>query len=341
MSFNKICIIHLNQIGDLVFSLPLLKALREKFPDASIHSVVKPHLKGLLNASPYVDSIIPRESGLKAKCELLKNIRKNRYDLLISLAKSEECLMLTALSKARVKVGFSHFPWDFCLDIKDTIEGHNSWYNNAKLLKRLNVNISKNDYVGILKIDKNETELSLPKKFVIISPGASHRRLSKTWEQEKFASLILLLKGKYDLTPVLIGGKDNQDYNRTIIESVKEKVPGSDIDTFNLTGDGLRSLCSVIKDASLFVGIDSGFMHLASSLDILVVGLFGPTDPFYVGPQNQRSIVVRKEGMECMPCYLKPCEHRDCMRKLKVSKVFNACEQLLRQSSSRVTQSKQ
>ena len=333
MSYKKLCIIHLNQIGDLVFSLPLLKALRGNFPDASIHSVVKPHLKGLLADSPYVDSILPRENGLKAKGELLRIIRKNRYDLLISLARSEECLILTALSKAKVKAGFSHSPWDLCLDIKDTIEGHNSWYNNAKLLKQLKVKVSKNDYVGLLNIDKNENECTLPEKFVIISPGASSRRFAKTWEQEKFAELILLLKGKYDLTPVLIGGNDNQEYNQTIIRYVKEKVFGQNIDIFDLTGGSLRSLCSVIKDARLFVGIDSGFMHMASSFDIPVVGLFGPTDPFYVGPQNKKSIVVREEGMECVPCYLKECEHRDCMKKLKVVKVFDACEKLLMQDA--------
>jgi ADP-heptose:LPS heptosyltransferase len=333
MGYKKICIIHLNQIGDLVFSLPFLKALRENFPDASIHSVVKPPLKGLLADSPYVDSILSRENGLKAKGKLLSIIRKNRYDLLISLARSEECLILTALSRARVKVGFSHAPWDLCLDIKDTIEGHNSWYNNAKLLKQLKVNVSKNDYVGLLKIDKNENECTLPEKFVIISPGASSRRLTKTWEQEKFAELILLLKGKYDLTPVLIGGNDNQEYNRTIIAHVKEKGFGKDSEIFDLTGGSLRSLCSVIKDARLFVGIDSGFMHMASSFDIPVVGLFGPTDPFYVGPQNKKSIVVREEGMECVPCYLKDCEHRDCMRKLKIIKVFDACEKLLTQDA--------
>ena len=333
MGYKKICIIHLNQIGDLVFSLPLLKALRENFPDASIHSVLKPHLKGLLADSPYVDSIIPRENGLKAKGKLLGIIRKNRYDLLIALARSEKCLILTALSKAKVKAGFSHSPWDLCLDIKDTIEGHNSWYNSAKLLKQLKVNVSKNDYVGLLNIDKNENDCTLPEKFVIISPGASSRRLTKTWEQEKFAELILLLKGKYNLTPVLVGGNDNQKYNQTIIAHVKEKVFGKDIDIFDLTGGSLRSLCSVIKDASLFVGIDSGFMHMASSFDIPVVALFGPTDPFYVGPQNKKSIVVREEGMECVPCYLKECENRDCMKKLKVVKVFDACEKLLMQDA--------
>ncbi len=250
---------------------------------------------------------------------------------MISLSTSEECLTLTAFSKARVKAGFSRFPWNVCLDVKDTIEGHNSWYNNLKLLKRLNVNVNKNDYVGLLSLDKNECDLTLPNKFVIISPGASRRRFAKTWGEGKFAELMLSLKNKYDLIPVLVGGKDNLEYNNTIIRQLREndQDQGKGMDVINTTGTGLRELCSMIKDASLFVGIDSGIMHLASSLDIPVVGIFGPTDPFYVGPQNDRSIVVREEEMKCVPCYLKACNHRDCMKKLTVDKVLHACEQIL------------
>jgi ADP-heptose:LPS heptosyltransferase len=330
MNFKKICIVHLNQIGDLIFSLPLLKTLRENYPAASIHSLVKPYLKELLMGSPFVDRVILRQSGLAAQFKLLKNIRRNRYDLVISLARSEECMMLTALSRAKIKAGFSYFPWDLCLNIKETIEGHNSWYNNAKLLKRLNVTVTKTDYVGLLNVNTSQSDLSLPEKFVVISSGTSKKRNTKTWQKEKFAELMLLLKERFGLSAVLVGGMDNQEYNSEIIRILKNKDREKDIDILDLTGKiGLGSLCSVIKKASLFVGIDSGVMHMASCLDIPVAGLFGPTDPFYVGPQNKNSIVVREESMECVPCYLKDCKHRDCMKKLSVSKVLDACEQLL------------
>ena len=72
-------------------------------------------------------------------------------------------------------------------------------------------------------------------------------------------------------------------------------------------------------------------MHVASSFDIPVVALFGPTDPFYVGPQNKRSMVVREESMECVPCYLQNCEHKNCMVNLSVETVFQACEKLMTQ----------
>jgi ADP-heptose:LPS heptosyltransferase len=151
----------------------------------------------------------------------------------------------------------------------------------------------------------------------------------KAWSHEKFADLIILLRKHYHLTPVIIGGRDNQDYNEKIIAAVRSRDTITHSSFLNLTEASLRSLSLIIQEAQLFVGIDSGFMHIASSLDVPLVGLFGPTDPQYVGPQNKKSIVVREDSLACVPCYLKPCDHRECMRKLPVSKVFAACEQLL------------
>jgi len=324
----KIGVIHLNQIGDLLFSLPLLKALRDAYPKAVIHSILRRNLIDLLSDSPYVDSIVERGKTLKGTFQLLRNIRNQQYDLLITLSSSEACLTLAALSGANIKAGFSHFPMDLFLDIKEDIEGHNSWLNNRKLLDRLKIKVIKNDYVGLLNLNSEMSHSVAPKgKYVVISPGASRRRQMKTWDNTNFARLILLLHKQFGLTPVLIGGTDNREDNKHIIDMVTEE--GTIASIYNLTEESLHSIALVIKQAQLFVGIDSGFMHVASSLDIPVVALFGPTDPFYVGPQNQRSIVVRDEAHDCIPCYLKNCEHRNCMKNLSVETVFNASKKLL------------
>lgn len=340
MEFKKICIIHLNQIGDLAFSLPLLRALRENYPESKIHSILRPHLQELLLDSPYVDQIIYRKSGIKNQVNLLKKLRQNKYDLLITLSNSVECLFLATFSGARFKVGFASFPWDMSLDIKEKVEGHFCWYNNLKLLKRLRVDVNKKDYVGLLVLPPEkdcgglgETNVfNFQGKYVIISAGTSAHRRVKAWEESKFGDLIILLKERYDLNPVLVGSEGDKALNEKIIRMIKAKGRGEKVDPIlNLAGRiGLKDLCYLLKDASLFVGVDSGIMHLASSFDIPVVGIFGPSDPFYVGPQNARSILVR-EDMECVPCYLKGCEDRKCMKKLGVEKVFNACEKLLNQ----------
>lgn len=329
---SALCVLHLNQIGDLVFSLPLLKALRDNFPGARIDSVAKPHLKGLLADSPFVDRILERPGGYGAMAHLVSTLRSSRYDLLISLPRSEESLIIASLSGARLKAGFSHFPWDLALDIKETVEGHNSWYNNRKLLERLRLRVDKNDYVGLMRVAARDGDRAAPGgQYAIIAPGASLRRQMKTWGHDRFAALIARLRRNRGLAPVIIGGDDNREYNDLLIAALRETGAGMDEGLVDLTGADLRSLCLAIKDAALFVGIDSGFMHLASSYDIPVVALFGPTDPFYVGPQNRRSRVVRAEGMPCIPCYLRECDHRDCMKNIGVETVEQACEEVLDQ----------
>jgi len=330
MEIEKICVIHLNQIGDLVFSLPLLKALKDSYPGAGIHSVVKPYLKGLLEDSPYVDSIFVRDEPLFGKFDLAKRLRRNRYDLMISLARSQEAMLLTALSGAGKKAGFVHFPWDLVLDVKETVAGHNCWINNARLLEKLGVNIIKNDYVGLLEVQQKIERIILPEKYVIISAGASRRRLVKAWDEEKYAEVIVSLHREYGLSPVLVGGGDTLECNELIRRYVSERSPLGKIEIIDLTGAlGLREVYALLERANLFVGIDSGVMHMASAADIPVVALFGPTDPYYVGPQNRDSIVVSKD-MKCAPCYLnRSCVNIDCMRDLAVDAVMDACRALL------------
>src|SRR5512139_2625157 len=132
MESKKICVIHLNQIGDLLFSLPLVKALKESTPSAVLHSVIRPHLRDLIDHSPFVDELLIREEGVKKNLILLGKLRENRYDLLITLSRSEECFFLTHFSRARVKAGFAHFPWDFGLDLKEKMEGPPSASNNLR-----------------------------------------------------------------------------------------------------------------------------------------------------------------------------------------------------------------
>jgi ADP-heptose:LPS heptosyltransferase len=339
MEFKKICVIHLNQIGDLVFSLPLLKALRENNPGAAIHSVIRPYLHDLLARSPYVDQLIHRRGGWVDSLGLLRRIRQNRYDLLISLSRSIECLMLTNLSGAGVKAGFEHPPWDRGLDIKEKIEGHHSWVNNLKILRRLNVGVSQKDYVGLLVLPEpadpgknNEPGWVRPRgKYVVVAAGTSARRKVKAWEERKFGELIVLLKDKCGMNPVLVGSENDQKVHRQVVGMIKEVDRDHRVEqVFDLSGKiSLLDLCYILKDASLFVGVDSGLMHLASALDIPVVGIFGPTDPSYVGPLNMRSAAVREEGLDCMPCYLRGCEERACLKNLEVEKVFRSCEQVL------------
>jgi heptosyltransferase I len=329
-SYNKICVIHLNQIGDLIFSLPLLKSLKDHFPQASIHSVMRPYLEGLLIDSPYIDKIILRRDTNLARLSLIWTLMMERYDLLISLARSEEALSIAGLSMAHLTAGFAHFPWDLCLDVKEVIQGSHSWFNNAKLLRRLGIPISQDNYVGLLHVDEYHEVKGLPLQYVVVSPGASSGRLAKTWDERKFASVIAKLSMEFGLGCVLVGGSDSAECTRTITRYVERFLKGGVHQVVDLAGKtNLRELTGVLKKAKLFIGNDSGVMHMASALDIPLVGIFGPTDPNYTGPQNARSVVVVKR-LKCAPCYMRePCTHKNCLEELDAESVIEACRKVL------------
>ena len=247
--------------------------------------------------------------------------------------------MIAGLSRAKGKVGFRHFPWDAGLNVKEVPEGYHSWHNDLKLLKRLNIPVAQMDYVGLLTLrERKDSEGSMESwgsrigdHYVVLSPGTSVRRGMKAWEEKKFGELIVLLKKTYGFTPVLVGDEKDREVNDRVIEEAKQRDKDAKMDSIvNLAGKtNLVDLCQLLKRASLFVGVDSGIMHLASSLDIPVVGIFGPTDPSLVGPQNKKSVVVQKKEMECVPCDLKRCEERGCLTGLDVKEVFDSCEQVL------------
>jgi ADP-heptose:LPS heptosyltransferase len=329
-SITKICVIHLNQIGDLCFSLPLLKSLRDHFPEATIHSVVRPYLEGMLRDSLYVDRVIPRSDSYPARIGLLMTLVRQHYDLIISLPRSEEALMLTGLSGARIKAGFTHAPWDLGLDVKEVIQGHNSWFNNAALLKRLGIPIAQDNYVNLLKVDEHSEVKGLPWRYAVFSPGASRRRLAKAWDERKFAEVISRLSMEFGLSCVLVGGDDTAECTGAIMTYIENILTGGVRQVVDLAGKiNLRDLTVVLKKAKLFVGIDSGVMHMASALDVPTVGIFGPTDPFYVAPQNEKSMVVRLD-LACSPCYLRtPCNNRRCLEELDAQAVLEACRRVL------------
>mgnify|MGYP000854157144 CR=1 FL=1 len=330
MTYRKICVIHLNQIGDLMFSLPLLKSLRDRFPEAQIHSLLRPSLTGLLEDSPYVDRIIPRRDALFSRLKLLWSLRRERYDLVISLPRSEEALLLTMMSNAQVKAGFYRWPWDRGLDVKEVLQGHYSWFNFSKLLARLDIPVSQDTYVGLLRVDEPLRVEGLPWRYAVISPGASSRRQSKQWDERKYASVITELSMMFGLSCVLVGGGDAVDLTRRISEHVHPSLDGGVRQVVDLAGKiSLRELAAVLKKAKLFVGIDSGVMHMASALDVPTVAIFGPTDPRYSGPQNNRSLVVRKD-LPCSPCYLREdCSHRRCLEELDAASVVESCRRVL------------
>lgn len=330
MNPRRIGILHMNQIGDFCFSLPLLANLRRSFPEAEIVSILPKGLEELARDSSLVDGLILRERGATAWLRVLTELRERRLDWLFCLPRSEGAMAMTALSRSRRRFGFARKPWDFGLTDMQVLEGHHGWPNYRKFLNALELPVTATSYVGLLEVRAVEVLEAPERPFAVLSPGASLRRECKTWTVSGFAGLMAELHRRWDLVPLLVGSAENAPVNRAILDALAERSPKTRRMARDFSGSlGLAALCSMLRKASLFVGIDSGVMHLASALDRPTVGIFGPTDPLWVAPQNAGSRIVRRNDLDCMPCYMKGCSDRPCLEGLEANAVLSACSELL------------
>jgi 3-deoxy-D-manno-octulosonic-acid transferase/heptosyltransferase-1 len=155
-------------------------------------------------------------------------------------------------------------------------------------------------------------------RFVAVNPVAFWE--TKLWEEEKFAELCDRIHQELGIGVILTGGAaDPLDRIRALMTT----------EAVNLGGrTTLRELACLYRQAALVVTTDSGPMHLAAAMGTPVVALFGPTDPARTGPYGAGHRVIRR-GLDCMPCFRRRCETRNCMREITVEEVFKATEEIL------------
>jgi len=141
--------------------------------------------------------------------------------------------------------------------------------------------------------------LSFFPRYAVLAPTTNWE--TKKWPVRRFAALVPILKKRFGLESVLVGGPD--------VAGMSSAIPGA----INLGGrTSLRELCALIEGAALVVANDSGPMHIAAAMNRPLVTVFGPTNPVRTGPYRREKSVVRL-GIACSPCYSRTCSHRSCL----------------------------
>jgi ADP-heptose:LPS heptosyltransferase len=277
MKKDKIIFFHMNQLGDLLFSLPLIKSARCQWPDKELCSFVRRPLAGLLEGQGLIDKIVYKENSFFRNFRTLKHLGKISKAILLS--ESPESLLMAWLQGSGVRYGFRT----------------SSLENNARQAQSCGLTGLPNDYSGILKIPSNY-ERSADKFFfdrsidkdrsIAFGMGASRRRKGKTWPLEKWEELIteLVNKGFYCL---IMAAPSELNFLGTFVRSFERNVH------LCSSAGSLMETASVVSSSRLFVGTDSGAMHLAAALGVRVISLFGETDPSQVGPRPaNRHIII-------------------------------------------------
>jgi len=290
---QKILLIKLRHHGDMLLTTPVIAALRQRYPQASIDVLLYKETLPMLQAHPHIRQLrfIDRKwknegtlAHMRHEAALLKTIRREGYDLVINLADQWRSAIITALSGAKVRIGFAYNKrsnafWRQAHTHLVSTRNHGQLHTVEQNLTALQpLNIASEGFPAAMHYsdsDWRHTQATLAqhkvtRPYIVIQPTS--RWLFKCWEDEKVAGLVAALANEQTAI-VLTAAPDKKEL--AMIEHILSLCPGKAI---SLAGQlTLPQLASLIDHARLFIGVDSAPMHMAAALNTPCIALFGPT----------------------------------------------------------------
>jgi len=333
----KILIIQPSRMGDIIFALPAVNAIKKQYPHAHISWVVDERCVGILKGNNLIDDLIifdRTKISLPYIIKFYRQLRKNGYDLSIDFHGLFKSAFIVKLAGARFKLassstnGMRELSWLFSKEIKpksvDThcIERHLAvadYLGCPTENFEYGITVPQEEIDSLKKLLEKE-QIDLNKKIVAIHPGGGW--ISRRWQTEKFAKLIDLIKEKYDVNVVLIGGKEGGASEKGLNEEIILQAKTKDI--IDLTGKfQLRELMTFFKICNLFIANEAGPMHIATALNTNAIAILGPTNAKRTGPFRGNTVILQKK-VKCQPCRNRQCTKVDCMKLICVEEVFDA-----------------
>ena len=339
---KKILIIRLSSLGDILLSTPLIRLLRQKYPQVQLDFLVRKEYSELLRYHPGISRLIEFDVRGKyaALSDMRKKIRLTRYDVILDIHKNLRsrylCLGLPLLSFFRTRVyrlrknQFIRF-----LLVKFKINLYRKLYGRVIPVweKYLRTACS----LGIVP-DSGKLEIYLPEetakavqKFlsvlkgnnwnIVIAPGARH--FSKCWPKEYFAELIQQFFAKAGWRTVLVGGAEDVPVIEKILRQLPEGMAVSAAGKLTLL-----ETTALIKQSRLMISNDSGLMHLGAAMDVPLIAIFGSTvEELGFFPNSPKAVVMENRGLYCRPCSHIgrsdcPEKHFRCMREITAENIL-------------------
>ncbi|MCA0458684.1 MAG: WecB/TagA/CpsF family glycosyltransferase [Chloroflexi bacterium] len=343
---ERYLIVQLADLGDLILSTPALSALREAKPDAHITLLTTAHTAPVIEGLQLVDEIITfdkkqfngsRAFFQPANLRRIFALRNGNYDAVVffhhftlKLGTLKFALIAFA-SGAKQRIGIDNGNgWFLTHRLPDDGFGakHQAqyWLDLVGLL-----GASPEPRPATVTVSPAETLSTRHSALstVIIHPGSGGYSLARRWDAAQFAALADALHEQYNAQIVLVGGQNDGG------DAIKAAMKTQPLD---LTGQTtLAKLAGVIQAADLYIGADSGVMHLAAAVGTPLVAIFGPSNAEAWGPwtPSSKSVVVRS-APECSPCsYVghsiglrEGCPARTCMRMVTVAHVLDAVKHI-------------
>jgi heptosyltransferase II len=333
-SYHNILIRGVNRLGDTLFMMPSIKALKLKYPEARLSVLTKPLPADLYQHNPYIDEVIifdyqKNHQGLPGRLKLIKTLRAANFDIAVLMHNNFESALMAFLSGIPERIGYQKelraplltkslpFP-------KDPTPRIDHFLAITKLIG-CEAKINKPD----LYLSKTEKEWGsvhlkdLPRPIVGIIPGAHEK--TRIWDGGRFAFVADSIISSANASVLILGGPGDSRLS-SMIKSKMKNIP------FDMTGEfNLREFIAILSLCDLVISNDTGPMHIASLLDTNVITFFGAGDPIETSPMGANTHVIHRD-LPCSPCLKSECSegNYNCLKLITAEEVLELSLQILK-----------
>jgi len=359
MEYQRILVRATNWVGDAVMSLPALRALKQRFPEARISILAKPWVADLYRREPFCDEIISytaRGAKWGWKWKVARELAERKFDCAILLQNAFEAAAIAWAARIPERIGYARDGRSALLTRAiaaprvGEIPAHERFYY-LELLRRAGIIESISGNRGLasdaIRLEgaaaaseagrARFSELGFDRAVIGVSPGAAYGT-AKRWLPERFAEAAAkvakeLNAGVAGVAGVAIfGSKDERELCEQVAHMTRAAIGEvAGIPARNFAGETtLAEFIDLAAACRVFLTNDSGAMHIASALGVPTVAVFGATNDVTTGPIGPLSRVVR-EPVECSPCLRRECpiDHR-CMTRVSAARVAETALELLK-----------
>ena len=343
----KIMIRATNWVGDAIMALPALRAVRQHHPGATISIVARPYVADIYREQQVSDELIPYDPsgehrGWTGREKLASDLRSRNFDVALLLQNAFDAAWLAWRAQIPQRIGYARdartplLTKAISVPKPGEIPPHEKFYY-LELLRRAGWLDQLTDEPQItLRVPDaarqraTQTLLeagSRPHALrIAVGAGASYGS-AKCWPPDRFAKSLNALLSRTDADIILFGTPGELPVSVGIAAEL-QRAP------INLTGKtSIADLPGLLSQCHLFLGNDSGAMHVAAAVGLPVVAVFGPTDPNGTAPVTPRVAIVQQKPY-CSPCFLRRCptDHR-CMTAVTPAMVESALHSSLAEVS--------
>lgn len=324
----KILVRATNWIGDAIMALPALRAVREKFAQAEIAVVARPYVLDIYRDQGIADELIAYDlagehSGVGGREKLAAELRERKFDTALLLQNAFDAAWLAWRAKIPERIGYARDGRSFLLTKAipvpraKEIPAHEKFYY-LELLRRAGL-IDCLPEVSWIELKVPAEKRNKAEEFLVgagarvgairiaVGAGAAYGS-AKCWPPDRFAETLNRLTKDSDSDVILFGSAGEAAVSAAILAGLRKKP-------IDLTGKTpISDLPALLSRCHLFIGNDSGAMHVAGAVGVPIVAVFGPTDPTGTVPVTPKCTVVQQKPY-CSPCFLRRCptDHR-CMK---------------------------